>query len=80
MVTSLFTAAAWLACLFRHTWPGRIVLALILATGIAAAADAPQPGPASPGISQPYNHPMKQAHLAAAGQVAALVRKAGNGA
>jgi hypothetical protein len=35
--------AAWLACLFRHTWPDRIVLALILAAGIAAAADALRP-------------------------------------
>jgi hypothetical protein len=34
-------------------------------------------GHASAEISQRYNHPMKQAHLAAAGQVAALVRKAG---
>lgn len=42
-----FTAVAWLACLFRHTWPGRIVLALILAAGIAAAADALRPGPAT---------------------------------
>jgi integrase len=38
-----------------------------------------QVGHASPEISQRYNHPMKQAHLAAAGQVAALVCKAGNG-
>lgn len=41
-----FTAAAWAACLFRHTWPGRIALAVILAAGIAAAADALRPGPA----------------------------------
>ena len=41
-----FTAVAWLACLFRHTWPGRVVLALVLAAGIAAAADALRPGPA----------------------------------
>jgi integrase len=34
-------------------------------------------GHASKEISQRYNHPLKQAHLAAAGQVAALVRKAG---
>jgi hypothetical protein len=39
-----------------------------------------QVGHASPEISQRCNHPIKQAHLAAAGQVAALVRKAGNGA
>jgi hypothetical protein len=32
---------------------------------------------ASREISQRYNHPLRQAHLAAAGQVAALVRKAG---
>lgn len=43
---AVFTAAAWLACLFRHTWPGRVVLAVILAAGIAAAADALRPGPA----------------------------------
>jgi membrane-bound metal-dependent hydrolase YbcI (DUF457 family) len=42
----LFTGVAWVACLFRETWPGRIVLALILAAGIAAAADALRPGPA----------------------------------
>ncbi len=36
-----------------------------------------QVGHASQEISQRYNHPTKQAHLAAAGQVAALVRKAG---
>jgi membrane-bound metal-dependent hydrolase YbcI (DUF457 family) len=41
-----FTAVAWLACLFRDTWPGRVVLALILAAGLAAAADALRPGPA----------------------------------
>jgi len=41
-----FTGAAWLACLFRHTWPGRVALAVILAAGIAAAADALRPGPA----------------------------------
>jgi membrane-bound metal-dependent hydrolase YbcI (DUF457 family) len=42
-----FTGAAWLACLFRHTWPGRIALAVILAAGIAAATDALRPGPAT---------------------------------
>jgi hypothetical protein len=36
-----------------------------------------QVGHASAEISQRYNHPLRQAHLAAAGQVAALVRKAG---
>jgi integrase len=36
-----------------------------------------QVGHVSAEISQRYNHPLKQAHLAAAGQVAALVRKAG---
>ena len=41
-----FTAVAWLACLFRHDWPGRIVLGVILAVGLAAAADALRPGPA----------------------------------
>lgn len=35
-----FTGAAWLACLFRHTWPGRIALCVILAVGLASAADA----------------------------------------
>ena len=35
-----FTGAAWLACLFRHTIPGRIALFLILAAGFAAALDA----------------------------------------
>ena len=38
-----------------------------------------QVGHASPEISQRYNHPMKQAHLAASAQVSALVRKAGGG-
>lgn len=42
-----FTGAAWLACLFRDTWPGRIVLGVFLAAGIAAAADALRPGPAT---------------------------------
>jgi hypothetical protein len=37
-----------------------------------------QVGHASTEISQRYNHPLRQAHLAAAGQVAALVRKAGS--
>jgi membrane-bound metal-dependent hydrolase YbcI (DUF457 family) len=35
-----FTGAAALACLFRHDWPGRIALFLILAAGFAAALDA----------------------------------------
>lgn len=35
-----FTAVAWLACLFRHTWPGRIALGVILAVGLASAMDA----------------------------------------
>jgi membrane-bound metal-dependent hydrolase YbcI (DUF457 family) len=35
-----FTAVAWLACLFRHTWPGVIVLGIILAVGFASALDA----------------------------------------
>lgn len=34
-----FTGTAWLACEFRHDWPGRIALFLILAAGFAAAAD-----------------------------------------
>jgi membrane-bound metal-dependent hydrolase YbcI (DUF457 family) len=41
-----FTAVAWLACLFRHDWPGRIALFVILAVGLAAAADALRIGPA----------------------------------
>jgi integrase len=36
-----------------------------------------QVGHASKEISQRYNHPMIEAHLAAAGQVSALVRRAG---
>lgn len=35
-----FTGAAWLACLFRHTWPGRITLGVLLAVGFASAMDA----------------------------------------
>lgn len=35
-----FTGVAWLACLFRDTWPGRIALGVILAAGFAAALDA----------------------------------------
>lgn len=35
-------------------------------------------GHASRKISQRYNHPAVQAHLAAASQVSVLVRKAGN--
>lgn len=35
-----FTGAAWLACLYRHDWPGRIALFLILAAGFCAALDA----------------------------------------
>ena len=42
-----FTGVAWLACLFRGTWPGRIALGVFLAAGIAAAADALRPGPAT---------------------------------
>lgn len=42
-----FTGAAWLACAFRHGWPGRIALGVILAAGLAAAADALRPGPAT---------------------------------
>ena len=34
-----FAGVAWLACVFRHDWPGRIALFLILAAGFAAAAD-----------------------------------------
>jgi len=41
-----FTAVAWLACLYRHDWPGRIALFVILAVGLAAAADALRIGPA----------------------------------
>ena len=42
-----FTGGAWLACLFRDTWPGRVALGVFLAAGIAAAADALRPGPAT---------------------------------
>ena len=42
-----FTGAAWLACLFRDTWPGRVALGVIIAVGLAAAADALRPGPAT---------------------------------
>lgn len=35
-----FTGFAWLACLFRHDWPGRVALFVILAVGLAAALDA----------------------------------------
>jgi hypothetical protein len=38
-----------------------------------------QVGHASTEISQRYNHPLRQAHLAAAAQVSAQVRKAGSG-
>ena len=41
-----FTAVAWLACLSRGTWPGRAVLFVILAVGLAAAADALRRGAA----------------------------------
>ena len=44
-----FTAAAWLACLFRHDWPGRIALFVILAVGLAAAVDALTPRAAHAG-------------------------------
>ena len=37
-----------------------------------------QVGHASKEISQRYNHPLRQAHLAAAAQVAGLVSKAGS--
>ena len=43
-----FTAVAWLACLFRHDWPGRIALFVILTVGLASAADALRAGPAHP--------------------------------
>lgn len=36
----VFTGLAWLACEFRHDWPGRIGLALILAIGFAAGLRA----------------------------------------
>ena len=41
-----FTGVAWAACEFRGTWPGRIVLFVILAVGLASAADALRKGPA----------------------------------
>ena len=39
-----FTGAAALACLYRHDWPGRIALFLILAAGFASASDALRTG------------------------------------
>ena len=44
-----FTGAAWLACLFRHDWPGRVSLCVILAVGLAAAVDALTPRAAHAG-------------------------------
>ena len=44
-----FTGAAWLACLFRHDWPGRVALFVILAVGVAAAVDALTPRAAHAG-------------------------------
>jgi len=41
-----FTGVAWLACEFRGTWPGRAVLFVILAVGLASAADALRRGAA----------------------------------
>ena len=41
-----FTGVAWAACEFRGTWPGRAVLFVILAVGMAAAADALRPSAA----------------------------------
>jgi len=41
-----FTAVAWGACELRGTWPGRVVLCVVIAVGLAAAADALRPGPA----------------------------------
>lgn len=41
-----FTGFAWLACLYRHDWAGRIALFAVLAVGLAAAADALRAGPA----------------------------------
>lgn len=41
-----FTGVAWAACLFRHAWPGRVVLFVILAVGLASAADALRRGAA----------------------------------
>jgi membrane-bound metal-dependent hydrolase YbcI (DUF457 family) len=35
-----FTGVAWAACVFRHTWPGRAGLFVILAVGFASALDA----------------------------------------
>jgi membrane-bound metal-dependent hydrolase YbcI (DUF457 family) len=39
-----FTGAAWLACHYRDTMPGRIGLGIILAVGFAAAMDALRAG------------------------------------
>jgi len=43
---AVFTAVAWGACQFRETWPCRVVLCVIIAIGLASAADALRPGPA----------------------------------
>ena len=44
-----FTGAAWLACHYRDTIPGRIALAVILTAGFAAAVDALTPKAAHAG-------------------------------
>lgn len=44
-----FTGFAWLACLARHTWPGRVMLFVILAVGLASAVDALTPRAAHTG-------------------------------
>src|SRR5581483_5610569 len=38
--TAAFTAMAWAACHWRHDWPGRVLLALVLIAGLTAASDA----------------------------------------
>jgi hypothetical protein len=49
---------------------------LLTASGAVGAAG--QVGHASTEISQRYNHPLRQAHLADVAQVAGLARKAGS--
>jgi membrane-bound metal-dependent hydrolase YbcI (DUF457 family) len=41
---AVFAGVAWIACLLRHTMPGRIALGVILAVGFASAMDALRTG------------------------------------
>ena len=42
-----FTAVAWAGFALRHSWPGKVILGVVIAAGLAAAADALRPGPAT---------------------------------